>query len=557
MFRHVLRRHTNPLWAWGPATEFRITLDEIDSRNAGGANGIPVMFLLGKYKASKQTQELLLDDYMDGFLFQLFREKWKKLRFVHYTTTSISVFYFVSLVATALAGRSSRGVGTVWTVTLLCALVLHVGETMRETIIYVRRYANANAKKKPMLDKVKSVLSKLRLHGNRTFAHFKLMSFALTIGALARRAVAPPPEVGGDDLAAMVLFVLSILVFAMFYLLRELFLLSPRLHKLATLRKAVNMIISTDVLSWVVLSGFYAGTLYTCLLLAHPVGVGDDGVLGGDFGRVAQRSSLSLLLLLLAGETHGDHEGVLGLDDEAPADGGELSAAVGYEAVWAVLYYLFILFTAILLLNLLIAMMTNTYETVQTEAKLKFRVEFAQRVLRYEIIAPHGVDTRCGEFDGDPKEIPEENRNYYYAFREVRKNIENQEPEGGATLFAEHGDELVDRLVKELPQRMAEAQRGATQTAERAPPPTAAPAPAAAATRTAAADRELAAKVDALMSKVESVEAAINKRPALPSVSYLDRAAAALPPAPLLPLPAVGNPPLPALPKIGSPADRR
>ena len=83
----------------------------------------------------------------------------------------------------------------------------------------------------------------------------------------------------------MVLFVLSILVFAMFYLLRELFLLSPRLHKLATLRKAVNMIISTDVLSWVVLSGFYAGTLYTCLLLAHPVGVGDDGVLGGDFGQ--------------------------------------------------------------------------------------------------------------------------------------------------------------------------------------------------------------------------------------------------------------------------------
>ena len=140
------------------------------------------------------------------------REKWKKLRFVHYTTTSISVFYFVSLVATALAGRSSRGVGTVWTVTLLCALVLHVGETMRETIIYVRRYANANAKKKPMLDKFKSVLSKLRLHGNRTFAHFKLMSFALTIGALARRAVAPPPEVGGGDLAAMVLFVLSILV---------------------------------------------------------------------------------------------------------------------------------------------------------------------------------------------------------------------------------------------------------------------------------------------------------------------------------------------------------
>ena len=59
------------------------------------------------------------------------------------------------------------------------------------------------------------------------------------------------------------------------------------------------------------------------------------------------------------------------------------------------------------------------------------------------------------------------------------------------------------------------------------------------------------------MSKVESVEAAINKRPALPSVPYLDRAAAALPPAPLLPLPAVGNPPLPALPKIGSPADRR
>ena len=175
-------------------------------------------------------------------------------------------------------------------------------------------------------------------------------------------------------------------------------------------------------------------------------------------------------------------------------------------------------------------------------------------MLRYEIIAPHGVDTRCGEFDGDPKEIPEENRNYYYAFREVRKNIENQEPEGGATLFAEHGDELVDRLVKELPQRMAEAQRGATQTAEgrrrRRPPAPAAGGAAGGGGSSSPQGRR--ADIEGRVGRGGDQQA-----PALPSVPYLDRAAAALPPAPLLPLPAVGNPPLPALPKIGSPADRR
>lgn len=49
-------------------------------------------------------------------------------------------------------------------------------------------------------------------------------------------------------------------------------------------------------------------------------------------------------------------------------------------------YFFFILLVMVLLLNLLIAMLSSTYEGVQKKATLEWRLGLARRVLRYELL---------------------------------------------------------------------------------------------------------------------------------------------------------------------------
>jgi hypothetical protein len=171
--------------------------------------------------------------------------------------------------------------------------------------------------------------------------------------------------------------------------------------ELSTLLRTVNTIIGTDVRFWGVLTSFYAATFFICLLISHPFSEDDGDDDEGDgftFGRMARRSATSLALLLMAGETHHDQEAVIGLGGEL-SDGDD-EAASGRAALWAVLYFLFIVFATTLLLNLLIAMMNNTYQQTTNESTLQYRVEFARRVLRYELLSPRGINTRCGQVRG-------------------------------------------------------------------------------------------------------------------------------------------------------------
>ena len=53
--------------------------------------------------------------------------------------------------------------------------------------------------------------------------------------------------------------------------------------------------------------------------------------------------------------------------------------------VWLALYLLFIIMSLILLLNLLIAMLSFTFETVREESTLQCRTSFAQHLMRLEL----------------------------------------------------------------------------------------------------------------------------------------------------------------------------
>ena len=59
---------------------------------------------------------------------------------------------------------------------------------------------------------------------------------------------------------------------------------------------------------------------------------------------------------------------------------GESSGLLGIVTLWV-----YVLISNVLLVNLLIAMMGDTYGTTKENATLEWRVDFARRVLRLEL----------------------------------------------------------------------------------------------------------------------------------------------------------------------------
>ena len=73
--RHVLQRATRVEWSWGPIKQHQVPLMEIDPAGIMTDSNVSVMELLARHDASKATQQMLLDSFLNGFLFKLFRDK--------------------------------------------------------------------------------------------------------------------------------------------------------------------------------------------------------------------------------------------------------------------------------------------------------------------------------------------------------------------------------------------------------------------------------------------------------------------------------------------------
>ena len=104
MTRHILRKRLALNWKWGPLNSYRINLDEIDSAGAKvELHGNALVELVADFKAGLQTQRMLLDDFMQGFLFTLFQQKWERYtHYVFYTLRLAELAYLVLIVVQSL-----------------------------------------------------------------------------------------------------------------------------------------------------------------------------------------------------------------------------------------------------------------------------------------------------------------------------------------------------------------------------------------------------------------------------------------------------------------------
>lgn len=105
MFQHIMRRRSTVLWAWGPVTQFQMSLEGIDSI---GASDNDVMNLVARSDATPETRELLGDDMMAGFLFnKLFvDQKWKEFgRFWYGINIIVDIITIFAILLNAVAAK--------------------------------------------------------------------------------------------------------------------------------------------------------------------------------------------------------------------------------------------------------------------------------------------------------------------------------------------------------------------------------------------------------------------------------------------------------------------
>ena len=99
--RHILRKQCAVDWVWGSVTQITLDLSGIDSVHDGDQN---IMDLIVRSDSSQRTKELLLDNFMNGFIFDLFREKWSRFgRKIHLLSTGIDVVIFLLIVISIIS----------------------------------------------------------------------------------------------------------------------------------------------------------------------------------------------------------------------------------------------------------------------------------------------------------------------------------------------------------------------------------------------------------------------------------------------------------------------
>ena len=125
--------------------------------------------------------------------------------------------------------------------------------------------------------------------------------------------------------------------------------------------------------------------------------------------------------------------------------------------LWLVFYYIFMIISIILMINLLIAMMSHTFDGIRQESLLQSRLGFALLVMKLELIAESfGMRTRVGEptsrieADGDQVHV--------YKFRAFEREADDDSDsddgyegdfdEGGSDPFVPPVSSTVTRVLR-------------------------------------------------------------------------------------------------------------
>jgi hypothetical protein len=465
-FRSLLRKQCEILWVWGPVTQFQLDLKNIDSAGKGGGD---IMELITRMDATKRTTQMLLDTFMNGFIHRLFEQKWRVL--------DATLVVMVMALGFWLKYRPEATDGVrVFCGCMLGLMALILEEEVRTAYLFVVNEQGEDDARLTGFQMLKQAAIFMRMHAVHiwvlgmmlaTLACVLVLSIELPLPSLAatlhpdgnvtvhRRSLrggggAEGGSDGGDGDSSVIydegfMALLWILLgsaqaallchfaFAAFMPFEQLNILMISI--VAILRKDIKIFLI--IYTWIMI-GFLA-----CLYVLYPRS-GSHGLdLGSPFNSPLQ-SVQAVFELSFLGEPAEINLAQLAVISEHTSWPMFICALL-----WLFLYLLFIIVTLILLLNLLIAMLTHTFDEVREEATLQSRLSFAQCLVKHELVA---ATLGMRRFVGD--QMP--NGSFVYRFRSLLRAADEDSDDGYGGNFDD--GTTADPFLDPTPQGIARVQ---------------------------------------------------------------------------------------------------
>ena len=429
MFQHIMRARAIVLFQWGPVTQYRVSLDGIDSI---GLSDNDVMNLVARSDASSATRHMLGEELMLGFLHDLFIQKWNDFgRTTYILQQLLELLVILALSVTAFhaklmpesAHEAQWVFFTLWGPAMFFSSMLPIllidsyllvmyGRSVSFSLHLIWSYANMHK----MVGKWVALM--MASAGNVYLLH----------GGIVARSQDDP----GAFLQVQLSYVWVLFALPLLRLISDFAqnMLAP-LSGLGRFYIIVDRMLEHDVTQFLIIFIIYIVDCGVAMWLMAPRYVMDSSLGDGRWSFLAMTQELLMLGLIgteLPVSVSDEFHNKQGHYIDKPADLFNLG-------VFSLLYGYFAVMTLILLLNLLIAMMGQTFQETMEVAHIEWRLAFARRVLLYETLAQlppcwarqaHGPKSFLGLFDlhAGIRAAGSQGQDYYVEFRNVDANSE-------------------------------------------------------------------------------------------------------------------------------------
>jgi len=426
LVKHILQKQCKVNWVWGPVTEWWMDLKGIDSSGTGSGD---IMELIVRIGARRRTCEMLLDNFMNGFIYKLYIEKWHRFgRKVHYARRALDLAIIIIITIETFAIKSDpRTMGGVhgYVYASLALMGLVVEEELRALYHFAQN--NAALREANSSITLRQQFRRELRHGIDFIVqhnvHIQLLAYCFAVvGAFIILTSDLESQYTNQSRGSRDWFPLhsntspGVLEhvtdmylrwpiadegnWALLWLVQAMALLLLVIHLAMTcfqpfesfsiLLNTIKQMVRNDVSVYMTVFLWLWGGFWLALYILYPRS-GENSLPHAPAFNTVHNSALELISLSLLAQEVELHLLPEAFDAMSPAQ-------IACMALWMLLYAIWLILSVILMTNLLIAMLTNTFDDVFEEATLMSRLSFAIGIMKLEVMAQSfGANTEVGE----------------------------------------------------------------------------------------------------------------------------------------------------------------
>mmetsp|Transcript_28110 Transcript_28110/g.68195 ORF Transcript_28110/g.68195 Transcript_28110/m.68195 type:complete len:932 (+) Transcript_28110:113-2908(+) len=372
----IMKKHMRLQWKWGPMKCEHLFLDEIDSVGSGGKQ---VMDLVTSLDARKQTKMMLLDSFLDGWLFKLYVAKWKTIYWEHVALIMLQVLHIISLLNVSFNKPRYSDVPIWSSVLQIVSCLLLCEEEFREIFLWARDQGQEHTLTVRLQTFLREriadrLVSKVISWCCSLLSAIFILTWGNDVGVQNWRT----------EVAPMLLSIA--ILFSGVILIADVFVTYESTGRYVIV---VNQMLQNDVLKVLIILAPFLFTFSSAMWPVLPT----DRIYANDdvFGFLSVLWSMTIMVF--TGDSHlelvGDTTDLSTLTSPQFAllfNDFSIARQLIPDVLVVILYFCFVVFSLVLMLNLLIAQMSDTYEETFKEGQLRWRWEFARRVLRLETL---------------------------------------------------------------------------------------------------------------------------------------------------------------------------